>query len=72
MKKTRKGIKNLINIKNSQRINITQITNNGKSIDDPKEISNTFNNYFTKAFRSTAWTGHTFTTHITLNTEQNQ
>ena len=47
MKKTWKGIKNLINIKNSQRINIAQ-TNNGKSIDGPKEISNTFNNYFTK------------------------
>ena len=41
-------MKNLINIKNSQRINIAQITNNGKSIDDRKEISNTFNNYFTK------------------------
>ena len=36
------------NIKNSQRINIAQITNNGKSIDDPKEIYYTFNNYFTK------------------------
>ena len=46
MKKTWKGIKSLVNIKNKISTNATQINLNGRMIDDPKEIGNAFNNFF--------------------------
>ena len=46
MKKTWKGIKELANIKVGLNSNISEINRNGESITDPKEIGNTFNNFF--------------------------
>ena len=47
MKKTWKGIKSLVNVKNKTSSNATQINLNGRMIDDPKEVGNAFNNFFT-------------------------
>ena len=44
---TWKGIKDLVNTKTAGITNITQIKVNGKEINDPKKIGNTFNNVFT-------------------------
>ena len=46
MTKTWKGINKIVNNKVGLNSNITQINKNGKSITDPKEIGNTFNNFF--------------------------
>ena len=47
MKKTWKGINELINTKNKSHINISQLNHNNSPINDPNEIANTFNNFFT-------------------------
>ena len=44
--KTWKGIKELVNTKNNLSTNITQLKSNNLIIDDPKLISDTFNNFF--------------------------
>ena len=46
MSKTWKGIKDLVNTKTAGITNISQIKVNGKEINDPKKIGNTFNNFF--------------------------
>ena len=46
MKKTWKGIRQLVNIKNLSTSNITQVNLNGTSLNDPKQIANAFNNFF--------------------------
>ena len=47
MKKTwKKGIRQLVNIKNPSNSNITQINLNGTNTTDPKQIANAFNNFF--------------------------
>ena len=47
MRKTWMGIRNIVNTKRSNSIHSTQIIVNGKSIKNPKDVSNTFNNIFT-------------------------
>ena len=46
MKKTWKGIRCIVNTKKTNLMNTSQIISNNKLIDNPKEISNTFNNFF--------------------------
>ena len=46
MRKTWKGIKDLVNTKTADNTNISQIKVNGKEINDPKKTGNTFNNFF--------------------------
>ena len=46
MSKTWKGIKDLVNTKAAGITNISQIKVNGKEINDPQKIGNTFNNFF--------------------------
>ena len=46
MRKTWKGIKDLVNTKTAGLTNISQIKVNGKEINDLKKIGNTFNNCF--------------------------
>ena len=46
MRKTSKGIKDLVNTKTAGITNISQIKVNGREINDPKKIGNTFNNFF--------------------------
>ena len=46
MKKTWKGIRQLVNIKNPSISNITQINLHGTNVTDPKQIANAFNNFF--------------------------
>ena len=41
------GIKAIINIKRNKFYNITHLTQNGKRIDNPKDIAQVFNQYFT-------------------------
>ena len=45
MKKTWKGIRQLVNIKNLSTSNITQVNLNGTSLNDHKQIANAFNNF---------------------------
>ena len=47
MKKTWKGIRSIVNTKKTNFISTSQIITNGKLIDNPEEVSNTFNNFFT-------------------------
>ena len=47
MKKTWKGIKDIINLSNKSGDQITKLNQNGKIIDNDYEMANTFNNYFT-------------------------
>ena len=47
MKKTWKGIRSIVNTKKTNLISTSQIITNGKLIDNPEEVSNTFNNFFT-------------------------
>ena len=49
MNKTWKGIKELVNTKSNLSTNITQRKANNTIIDDPKLISDTFNNFFVNA-----------------------
>ena len=42
------GIKAIINIKRNKFYNISHLTQNGKRIDNPKDIAQVFNQYFTK------------------------
>ena len=53
MKKTWKGIKDLVNIKNVVCSNSFTLKDGSKIIDDPKEISNSFNNFFANVGPST-------------------
>ena len=46
MKKTWKGISQLVNIKNPSNSNITQINLSGTNLTEPKQIVNAFNNLF--------------------------
>ena len=46
IKKTWSGIRDIVNIKNSTTHKISQINVNGVVIDNPKEISNNFNDFF--------------------------
>ena len=46
MKKTWKGIKELINTSNKQRIKINELKTNNKIINDNPTLANTFNNFF--------------------------
>ena len=48
MRKTWMGIRNIMNTKRSISIHSTQIIVNGKSIKNPKHVSNTFNKYWSK------------------------
>ena len=41
------GIRNIVSTKRSNSIHSTQIIVNGTSIKNPKDVSNTFNNFFT-------------------------
>ena len=41
------GIRNIVNTERSNSINPTQIIVNGKPIKNPKDVSSTFNNFFT-------------------------
>ena len=47
MKMLWSGIKSIINVKNNKFHNISQIVQNGVTINDPKEIAKVFNHYFT-------------------------
>ena len=47
MKKTWKGIRGIVNTKKTNLMNTSQIITNNKLIDNPKEVTNTFNNFFT-------------------------
>ena len=47
LQKIWKGIKEIINIKTKNLASPTCITENNRTITDPKEIANTFNNYYT-------------------------
>ena len=53
MKKTWKGIRQLVNIKNPSISNITQINSSGTNVTDPKQIANAFNNFFVNVGRNT-------------------
>ena len=46
MNKTWKGIKSLVNTKSILTSPTSQIISNNRTIDEPKEVSNTFNNFF--------------------------
>ena len=46
MKKTWKGIKDILNLKGKNDQHISQISSNNKLISDEKEIANVFNNFF--------------------------
>ena len=46
MKKTWKGIRQIVNIKNPSISNTTQINLNGTNLTDPTQIANAFNNFF--------------------------
>ena len=45
-KKTWKGIRSIVNIKNSMNPKISQLNLNGTMIDDPKLVVNEINNFF--------------------------
>ena len=47
MKMLWKGIKAIINIKRNKFYNFSHLTQNGKRIDNPKDIAQVFNQYFT-------------------------
>ena len=47
MKMLRTGIKSIIKIKSNKFYNISHLTQNGKTIDNPKDIARIFNQYFT-------------------------
>ena len=47
MKKRWKGIRSIVNTKKTNFISTSQIITNGKLIDNPEEVPNTFNNFFT-------------------------
>ena len=49
MKKTWKGIRQIVNIKNPSISNTTQINLNGTNLTDPTQIANAFNNIFVNA-----------------------
>ena len=46
MKMLWSGIKSIINIKNNRFYNISQIVQNGKVINKPRDMAQTFNHYF--------------------------
>ena len=46
IKKTWEGIKKIVNIKKPTDFSISQLNLRGKIIDDPSEITNSFNNFF--------------------------
>ena len=46
MKKTWKGIKDILNLKGKTDQHISQISSNNKLISDEKEVANVFNNFF--------------------------
>ena len=47
MKMLWSGIKSIINIKNNRFYNISQIVQNGKVINNPRDMAQAFNHYFT-------------------------
>ena len=46
MKMLWSGIRSIINIKNKKMFNISQLVQNGKVVQDPKQIAQIFNNFF--------------------------
>ena len=46
IKKTWSGIREIVNLKNSNSQKISQLNINGVDIDNPSDISNNFNNFF--------------------------
>ena len=43
------GIRNIVNTRRSNFKQQTEITANGKPVDSPEDVSNTFNNFFTSS-----------------------
>ena len=48
MKMLWSGIRSIINIKNKKMFNISRLVQNGKVVQDPKQIAQIFNNFFIK------------------------
>ena len=46
MKMLWSGIRSIINIKSEKMFNISQLVQNGKVVQDPKQIAQIFNNFF--------------------------
>ena len=46
MKMLWSGIRSIINIKNKKMFNISQLVQNGKVVQDPKQIAQIFNIFF--------------------------
>ena len=46
LKKTWEGIRNIVNVKKSTKFSISHLAINGKIVDQPLDIANSFNNFF--------------------------